>query len=207
MIDPQTSPDRADDRSPDAAPAPGTRPSRRTPPTRAIATLLAIAAFAAAVVIGIASLRPATSPASTDIATGQAVPNVAGPTLDGGAFDLAALRGRPVIINFWGPSCVPCRTEFPLLAAKAAAHAAEGLVIVGVLTDDPVEPAREFAARYGGTWPTVIDPGGAIRTAYRVIARPQSYFVDRAGVLRSIQIGEVREADFERQYAAISGGG
>ncbi|MDQ3128141.1 MAG: TlpA family protein disulfide reductase [Chloroflexota bacterium] len=161
----------------------------------------------AAVVVSIASLRPGTDPASTDIATGQVVPNVAGTTLDGGAFDLAVLRGRPVIINFWGPSCVPCRTEFPLLAAKATEHAADGLVIVGVLTDDPVEPAREFAAQYGGSWSTVIDPGGAIKAAYRVIARPQTYFVDRAGVLRSIQIGEVREVDFERQYAAISGGG
>lgn len=163
--------------------------------------------IATAVVVGIASVRPGAAPVRTDIATGQVVPNVAGTTLDGAAFDLAAVRGRPVIINFWGPSCVPCRTEFPLLAAKATEHAADGLVIVGVLTDDPVEPAREFAAQYGSSWSTVIDPGGVIKAAYRVIARPQSYFVDRAGVLRSIQIGEVREADFERQYAAISGGG
>lgn len=176
-------------------------------PNRPIAALLAVAVVATAVVVGITSVRPSTDPVSTDIATGQVVPNVAGTTLDGAAFDLAALRGRPVIINFWGPSCVPCRTEFPLLAAKATEHAAEGLVIVGVLTDDPVEPAREFAAQYGGSWSTVIDPGGAIKAAYRVIARPQSYFVDRAGVLRSIQIGEVREVDFERHYAAISGGG
>ena len=176
-------------------------------PTRPIAALLAVAVVATAGVVGIASLRPGTDPAPTAIATGPVVPNVTGMTLDGAAFDLAALRGRPVIINFWGPSCVPCRTEFPLLAAKASEHAVEGLVIVGVLTDDPVEPAREFAARYGGSWSTVIDPGGAIKAAYRVIARPQTYFVDRAGVLRSIQIGEVRDADFERQYAAISGGG
>ena len=197
-MDPQTDPGGPD--------RPASRP-RPTRPTRPIALLLAIAVVATAVVVGVARIRPAAGPDSTDIATGQVVPNVAGTTLDGAAFDLAALRGRPVIINFWGPSCVPCRTEFPLLAAKASQYAAEGLVIVGVLTDDPVEPAREFAAQYGGSWSTVIDPGGAIKAAYRVIARPQSYFVDRTGVLRSIQIGEVREADFERQYAAISGGG
>lgn len=192
-------------------PGSATSPSSPTParprPTRPIALLLGIAAVAAAVVVGISSPRAGTEPVSPDIATGQVVPNIAGTTLDGAAFDLAALRGRPVIINFWGPSCVPCRTEFPLLAAKATQHAAEGLVIVGVLTDDPVEPAREFAAQYGGSWSTVIDPGAAIKAAYRVFARPQTYFVDREGVLRSIQIGEVRDADFERQYAAISGGG
>jgi cytochrome c biogenesis protein CcmG/thiol:disulfide interchange protein DsbE len=127
-------------------------------------------------------------------------------TLDGEAFDLAALRGRPVILNFWGPSCVPCRDEFPLFKAKLAEHAADGLAIVGVLTFDPVAPARDFIAEMGATWPTVDDPDGAIRTAYRVAARPQTYFIDADGILRSIQVGAVLEADFERQYATIAPG-
>jgi len=127
-----------------------------------------------------------------------------GTTLDGEAFDLAALRGRPVVVNFWGPSCVPCREEFPLLADKLAGHAADELSIVGVLTDDPPEPARAFVAEYGGAWPTVIDPERALKTAYRVAARPQTYFVDGDGIIRSIQIGELTDADFERQYERIA---
>jgi cytochrome c biogenesis protein CcmG, thiol:disulfide interchange protein DsbE len=170
---------------------------------RPIGLLLAVAVLTTLAVVGlVASTRPSTS----GPVKGQPVPNVAGTTLDGQPFDLASLRGHPVVINFWGPSCVPCRTEFPLLAAKAAQHASDGLVIVGVLTDDPPDGARAFVSQYGATWPTVIDPGAAIKAVYNVIARPQSYFVDRAGNLRSIQIGEVRDADFERQYAAIAGG-
>ena len=115
-----------------------------------------------------------------------------------------ACAGKPVVINFWGPSCVPCRDEFPLLEAKLAEHAADGLTVVGVLTDDPVEPARDFVAEYGADWPTVVDPDKAIKTAYRVAARPQTYFVDRTGVIRSIQVGELTDADFERQYARIA---
>ena len=53
----------------------------------------------------------------------------------------------------------------------------------------------------------MIDPGAAIKAAYHVLARPQSYFVDRTGVLRSIQVGALTDADFERQLALISGGG
>jgi cytochrome c biogenesis protein CcmG, thiol:disulfide interchange protein DsbE len=170
---------------------------------RPIGLLLAVAVLTTLAVVGIVA---ATRPSTTGPVKGQPVPNVAGSTLDGQPFDLATLRGHPVVINFWGPSCVPCRTEFPLLAEKAAQHAADGLVIVGVLTDDPPDGARAFVSQYGATWPTVIDPGAAIKAAYNVIARPQSYFVDRAGTLRSIQIGEVRDADFERQYAAIAGG-
>jgi cytochrome c biogenesis protein CcmG/thiol:disulfide interchange protein DsbE len=138
------------------------------------------------------------------IERGQPAPGIAGTTLDGVAFDLVALRGRPVLVNFWGPSCVPCRNEFPLFKAKLAEHAADGLAIVGVLMHDPPAPARDFVAQYGAPWPTVDDPDGALRTAYRVAARPQSYFIDRAGILRAIQVGEVTEAEFERQYALIS---
>jgi peroxiredoxin len=90
------------------------------------------------------------------------------------------------------------------MKAKLAEHADDGLTVVGVLTDDPPEPARDFVAALGASWPTVIDPDKAIKSAYRVAARPQTYFIDRDGILRSIQIGEVRDADFERQYALIA---
>ncbi len=185
------------------------QPMRPRRPFVPIAVLLLVAALATVVVFLVAKggTGTGTGPASTDIAKGQVVPNVAGTTLRGAPFDLAALRGKPVVINFWGPSCEPCRQEFPLLAAKATEHAASGLVIVGVLTDDPVEPARAFAAQYGATWDSVIDPGGVLKVAYRVLARPQSYFVDRSGVLRSIQVGGLTDADFERQLAQIVGGG
>ena len=138
------------------------------------------------------------------MAVGSPAPSLSGTTLDGGTFDLASLAGHPVLINFWGPSCVPCREEFPLLEAKLAEHAADGFAVVGVLTDDPPEPARAFVAEYGAGWPTVIDPAQALKAAYRVAARPQSYFVDAAGVVRSIQIGQVTDADFERQYQRIA---
>jgi cytochrome c biogenesis protein CcmG/thiol:disulfide interchange protein DsbE len=137
-------------------------------------------------------------------AVGEPAPPIVGTTLDGEAFDLAALRGRPVVVNFWGPSCVPCREEFPLLADKLSEHAVDELSIVGVLTDDPPEPARAFVAEYGAAWPTVIDPERALKTAYRVAARPQTYFVDGDGIIRSIQIGELTDADFERQYERIA---
>jgi len=137
-------------------------------------------------------------------AVGDKAPPVAGTTLDGAAFDLDSLAGKPVLINFWGPSCVPCRDEFPLLEAKLQAHGADDLTVVGVLTDDPVDPARAFVAQYRADWVTVVDPDKTIKAAYRVVARPQSYFVDRSGVIRQIQVGELTDADFEREYALIA---
>ena len=149
--------------------------------------------------------RPAAPGATPGIARDKPAPAFSGTTLDGAAFSLAGLAGRPVIVNFWGPSCIPCRDEFPLFKAKLEAHVADGLAIVGVLAFDPPAQARDFIAAYGATWPTVDDPDGAIRTLYRVAARPQTYFIDRAGILRGIQVGQLTDADFERLYAAIAG--
>ena len=154
--------------------------------------------------------RLVSAPGATEpplLARGQPAPAIVATTLDGQAFDLASLRGRPVIVNFWGPSCVPCRDEFPLLHAKLDERSADGLAVVGVLMFDAPAPALDFIRQYGATWPTVDDPTGAIRTTYKVAARPQSYFIDGTGVLRSIQVGQLTDTEFERQYALISGGG
>ena len=167
-----------------------------------------MAVLATLAVFGVARLLPGGARGPTTdtgrAGLGMPAPDIAGETLDGGSFRLADLRGRPVIVNFWGPSCIPCRDEFPLFKAKLTEHAGDRLTIVGVLMDDPPEAARDFVAQFGATWPTVVDPGEAIVSAYQVVARPQSYFVDGEGILRAIQIGEVVEADFERQYALIA---
>ena len=135
---------------------------------------------------------------------GQPAPAITGTTLDGQPFDLASLRGRPVVVNFWGPSCIPCRDEFPQFVRELDARGTEGLAIVGVLTDDPVEPARQFVAEYGATWPTVVDPDETIKRAYRVVARPHTWFIDRSGVIRSMQIGgPMTDAEFQRHYDRI----
>jgi len=170
-----------------------------------VAVALAILATAVILVV-VQAVRPASPTSQPGIAKGNAAPAITGTTLDGASFDLASLRGRPVIVNFWGPSCIPCRDEFPLFKQELAAHAADGLAIVGILTYDGPDDAKAFIAQYGATWPTVQDPTGAIRTTYRVVGRPQSYFIDRNGVLREISVGQVTESLFDGDYALISGG-
>lgn len=166
--------------------------------------MAAVLATAALVLLAPHAGSPNGSPSR--IERGQPAPAIVGTTLDGAAFDLAGLRGRPVIINFWGPSCVPCRDEFPLFKQKLTEHAADGLTIVGVLMFDPPAPARDFIAEYSASWVTVDDPEGSIRAAYRAVARPQSYFIDADGILRDYQVGEITGDRFEQQYALISGG-
>ena len=135
---------------------------------------------------------------------GDRAPAITGTALDGAAIDLASYRGKPVVVNFWASWCTPCRDEFPLFKERLAALGpADGLVMLGVMYKDQADLALKFLTEFGATWPTVQDPDGRIAAAYRVVAPPQTYFIDAAGVIRGIQVGEVRAADFETQYAKI----
>ena len=170
---------------------------------------MAAVATLAVIVLSQVVPRLTGAPTVSDPATaalGKPAPAITGQTLDGTPISLDEFRGRPLIVNFWGPSCVPCRTEFPLFLQKLAARSDEQLVIVGVLMDDPPEPARDFVAEMGATWQTVIDPDEAIQRAYRVLARPTSFFVDADGTVRAIQVGELTDRIFDLQFATIAPG-
>ena len=83
-------------------------PARRpTGPTAALVGRIALALA----LMGLVACGPAT----VENGKGRPVPNIVDTTLDGQAFDLASLRGKPVLINFWGPWCGPCLMEMPEL--------------------------------------------------------------------------------------------
>lgn len=168
-------------------------------------------ATALAVVLAGCGSSPTGSPAAATpcqpvgavgVDVGATAPPLCGTSLDGAAVRLADLRGKPVIVNFWASWCVPCRSEFPIFRDGLANH--PDLAVVGVVYQDDPNSARSFATSFGAAWPNLVDPGGAMAGAYRVVAPPQTYFIDRAGIVRSRQIGELTADDFERQYAAIS---
>ena len=99
---------------------------------------------------------------------------------------------------------MPCREEFPLFKDRLATLGErDGLQVVGVLYKDQPELAQAFLSDFGASWPSLTDPDGSIAAAYRVVAPPQTYFIDKDGVLRGIQIGEVRPEDFDTQYEKI----
>ena len=137
-------------------------------------------------------------------AVGSPAPAVVGTSLDGSTVSLASLKGHPVVVNFWASWCVPCRDEFPMFRDELARRgASDGLVVLGVLYKDEADLAKSFVADFGATWPTVTDPDGKIADAYRIAAPPQTFFVDREGVIRAVQIGAMTADTFDTQYAKI----
>jgi cytochrome c biogenesis protein CcmG/thiol:disulfide interchange protein DsbE len=147
-------------------------------------------------------LRP-TGP--TVVRVGDAAPAFALADLDGNPVSLAELQGRPVIVNFWASWCGPCLDEVPMLRDAASAHARDGLAIVGIVFRDRSEAARAFLARMGAAWPGVMDPGEAVAARYGIIWPPDSFFINRDGVVTARQIGQLSAADLERGLAGILG--
>lgn len=78
----------------------------------------------------------------------RAAPNLVVRDLNGASFDLAARRGRVVIVNFWATWCPPCREEMPALASFYRRHAGRGLDMIAVSVDKPrdFDKVRQMAA-------------------------------------------------------------
>jgi cytochrome c biogenesis protein CcmG/thiol:disulfide interchange protein DsbE len=179
--------------------------------------LVVLAVVALVVPVGAALLgrvQPATPleplpPPSTASTVAQAYPpGTPAPALrlqglDGGQVDLAALRGRPVVVNFWATWCEPCVREFPLLRQAAATHTRDRLAVVGVLTNDRPAAARAFVRRRHATWPVGIDPDATTAGRWGAVGLPHTWFVRPDGTLASHQLGELTQAALDRQLAEI----
>ena len=134
---------------------------------------------------------------------GEPAPAFSLERLDGGRLSLDELRGRPVVLNFWASWCIPCRDEAPLLTKLAADNAGRGLVVVGVVYQDSATNAIDFMRRYGQTYPGLLDPSGRTALDYGVYGIPETYFIDRSGVIRARQIGPLVPADLAADVAKI----
>ena len=120
---------------------------------------------------------------------GSQVPDLTIQSLDGDPVSLRALKGTPLVINFWASWCVPCRQEAPVLAA-AARRMAGKVQFVGVDIQDTDSAARAYEADIKSPYPV----GPAIHGSYRdfgVTAPPETFFVDRHGIVQSRIIGPV----------------
>jgi peroxiredoxin len=104
--------------------------------------------------------------------------------LDGpGKLALADYRGKPVVLNFWGSWCDPCKQEAPVLESTWRQYRDRGLVVLGVDFHDVKGAARRFARENEMSYPIAYDGPGNTLTDYGVIAAPETFFVAPNGKL------------------------
>lgn len=143
----------------------------------------------------------------SQLRVGDRAPNFTLKVLDSEeTISLSAFAGQPVLINFWASWCLPCRTEMPGLQQAYDANKANGLVLLGInLTSlDTVTAARAFVKELKLTFPILLDEKGEVSDGpYTVLGLPTSVFIDRAGVVRRIQIGAMTGSQIDEYVAAI----
>ena len=136
---------------------------------------------------------------------GASVPAGEMRTLVGGTISFDRYLGRPILVNFWASWCGPCVKEFPRL--EAARRTQPDLVVIGILFEDVSGPARAFMKSKGATWPSVDDSSGRVAQMFSVSRPPgipQSFFIDRRGVLRSRAFGLMTQEVLDSKIAQIS---
>lgn len=103
---------------------------------------------------------------------------------------LQQLGGTPVLVNFWGSWCEPCRDEAPHLAD---AHDVYGdrVQFIGVDILDARESARGFMREFGWTYPSVFDPPAAIRDGLGLLGQPVTLFYGADGTLVGSWVGAI----------------
>ena len=113
-----------------------------------------------------------------------------------------APNGERLLLNFWASWCLPCRDEIPLLAAYAASSTASvpRAVVVGVLYRDEPGPGAAAAAELGATWPTLLDPDGAIAAQVPVNAAPLTLLLDTSGTVLDYRVGPFANSDEIRSF-------
>jgi cytochrome c biogenesis protein CcmG, thiol:disulfide interchange protein DsbE len=98
-----------------------------------------------------------------------------------GTFDLAAYRGKVVVLNFWASWCVECKLEAKTLHDAAAKWKGDNVVFIGVDGSDLTGSARRYMERYAVNYDVVRDVGGDAQSRWGVTAFPETFIVDRRG--------------------------
>jgi len=110
------------------------------------------------------------------------VTDVTGELLDGGSYDVAADRGKVVVVNFWGSWCAPCRAEAADLEKTYQATKDKGVTFIGVNSRDDRDSAKAFE-RGRVTYPSIYDVDGKVALKFDVTqtSTPATLILDRQG--------------------------
>lgn len=173
-----------------------------------------IATAAAAAVTGIGTgwwrgqkINDAAS-AGTPAGDGAATPDIwsmrfATPT--GGELALSALRGRPLLLNFWATWCAPCVSELPLIDGFHRDQRDTGMQVVGLAVDN-LAPVRDFLAKRPVAFPIGLAGADGVALSRRLGnaqgALPFSVVFDRDGKITDRRLGVIQAEDLTRWAAA-----
>lgn len=114
--------------------------------------------------------------------------------LDGKVYKLSELKGKSVVINFWGTFCPPCVREMPALQAQYEKWKDKDVILLGINLNESRVAVQSFIERVDVTYPILMDDD-TVRKKYKVISYPTTFYVNADGIIQDIMIGEMQEND------------
>jgi cytochrome c biogenesis protein CcmG, thiol:disulfide interchange protein DsbE len=107
------------------------------------------------------------------------------------AVTLSQFKGQVIVLNFWATWCPPCIEEMPSLVQMQALMRSKGITVVAVSVDADERSYHQFLRDHNVTLLTVRDPGQKSNTLYGTFKFPETYVIDRDGIVRRKFIGAV----------------
>lgn len=134
----------------------------------------------------------------------QQAPNFKLKAQDGKVIELAKLKGKVVVVNFWATWCGPCRREIPGFMEVYTQYKSKGLEIVGVSLDqEGWEVVKPYLQRTPITYPIVIGDGALAEAYGGIDAIPSTFIIDKNGNIARKHVGYMSKTDFERIIKAL----
>jgi len=121
-------------------------------------------------------------------ATGTPVPTASFPRLDGGLASLADYQGRPLVVNFFGSWCVPCRKEVPDFE-MVHRELGDDVAFLGLAVNDSARDAAAFVKKYGATYDIGRDASGKLFSELGSVNMPSTFFVSPDGRVVAARAG------------------
>lgn len=182
--------------------ASGARARRPVRPTRrhvvlSVAIALVVAALSYLVLSAIVDDGEDEPIAAGTLVKTEPAPVTEFPTLDGSTTSLADYRGKPVVLNFFAESCIPCRKEMPDLE-KVHQEIGDRVTVLGIDQGDTEEVAKAFVEEVGVTYDIGRDPTGDLAREFGVDFLPGTVFITRGGDIAAVHRGQLSYDDLRR---------
>lgn len=117
---------------------------------------------------------------------------------------LSDFAGQPVVLNFWATWCAPCRIEMPLIQAEFEQYEDEGLIVLALSQNEPVEPVIDYFEENGYTFTPVIDEKFEVSQMYGVYRiNPSTYFLTRDHTIANVHLGAITEGELAERIEEI----
>ena len=125
----------------------------------------------------------------------------------GNDFNLAAHRGKVILLDFWATWCPPCKVEIPWFVEFQQKYGPRGLIVIGVSVDDPASKLKPFADQYKINYPLLVGDGRddikGPRGFNAAWGLPKTFVIGRDGKICRTHVGLSVKEHFEQQIKSL----